>query len=209
MGAGGAAGGEGGGGGGANGDVKNLLAGRRTGAEILAALNRPRTGGVAKKSSSSSKGAGGGASKVSWGVNLGSASRQSGSGGGGGDLKSAAREAIEAAGGVVRTLTDKPKGMAVMEKRNFAGKEMEVTKVYAEGSKEAKAAVKREANQQRGGLDSVLQQLEKTKKLNVLDKSKMDWKEVKDGDADMEEDLEKHKKVRLPSTGSDWSTLYN
>ena len=45
-----------------------------------------------------------------------------------------------------------------------------------------------------GGLDSVLLQMEKAKKLNVLDKSKMDWKEVKEGDAEMEEDLERHKK---------------
>ena len=37
-------------------------------------------------------------------------------------------------------------------------------------------------------------QMEKQRKLNVLDKSKMDWKEVKASDASMEEDLEKHKK---------------
>lgn len=59
---------------------------------------------------------------------------------------------------------------------------------------EAKQAAKREAASAHGGLDSVLLQMEKAKKLNVLDKSKMDWKEVKEGDAAMEEDLEKHKK---------------
>lgn len=59
---------------------------------------------------------------------------------------------------------------------------------------EAKQAAKRDAAAAHGGLDSVLLQMEKARKLNVLDKSKMDWKEVKEGDADMEEDLEKHKK---------------
>ena len=56
------------------------------------------------------------------------------------------------------------------------------------------AAAKRDAAEKQGGLDSVLLQMEKQKKLNVLDKSKMDWKEVKASDASMEEDLEKHKK---------------
>ena len=59
---------------------------------------------------------------------------------------------------------------------------------------EAKAAAKRDAAEKHGGLDSVLLQLEKQKKLNVLDKTKMDWSEVKKSDASMEEDLEKHKK---------------
>ena len=36
--------------------------------------------------------------------------------------------------------------------------------------------------------------MEKQKKLNVLDKTKMDWSEVKKSDASMEEDPEKHKK---------------
>ena len=84
--------------------------------------------------------------------------------------------------------------MKVTETRNFAGKEMEVTKTYVEGTKEAKQAAKRDAAAKSGGLDNVLLQLEKTKKLNVLDKSKMDWKDVKEGDAAMEEDLEKHKR---------------
>lgn len=84
--------------------------------------------------------------------------------------------------------------VSVKETRNFAGKEMEVTKTYVEGSREAKQAARRDAASAHGGLDSVLLQMEKTRKLNVLDKSKMDWKDVKEGDADMEEDLEKHKK---------------
>lgn len=61
-------------------------------------------------------------------------------------------------------------------------------------AKEAKQAAKRDAASAHGGLDSVLLQMEKTRKLNVLDKSKMDWKEVKDADAEMEEDLERHKR---------------
>ena len=108
----------------------------------------------------------------------------------------AARAAIAGAGGVVRVKAAvKTDGVvSVVETRNFAGKEMEVTKTYAEGSREAKNAMRRDAAAKGGGLDSVLLQMEKTKKLNVLDKSKMDWKEVKDGDAEMEEDLERHKK---------------
>lgn len=108
----------------------------------------------------------------------------------------AARAAIGAAGGVIRTKAAvRTDGVvSVKETRNFAGKEMEVVKTYAEGSREAKQAAKRDAAAKGGGLDSVLLQMEKAKKLNVLDKSKMDWKEVKEGDAEMEEDLERHKK---------------
>ena len=108
----------------------------------------------------------------------------------------AARAAISAAGGVIRTKAAvRTEGVvSVKETRNFAGKEMEVVKTYAEGSREAKQAAKRDAAAKGGGLDSVLLQMEKARKLNVLDKSKMDWKEVKEGDAEMEEDLERHKK---------------
>ena len=108
----------------------------------------------------------------------------------------AVKEALAKAGGGVRMrAVERTDGvMTVKETRNFAGKEMEVTKTYAEGSKEAKQAAKRDAAAKSGGLDGVLLQMEKTRKLNVLDKSKMDWKDVKEGDAEMEEDLEKHKR---------------
>ena len=108
----------------------------------------------------------------------------------------AVKEALAKAGGGVRMrAAERTDGvMTVKETRNFAGKEMEVTKTYAEGSKEAKQAAKRDAAAKSGGLDGVLLQMEKTRKLNVLDKSKMDWKDVKEGDAEMEEDLEKHKR---------------
>jgi hypothetical protein len=45
---------------------------------------------------------------------------------------------------------------------------------------EAKQAAKRDAASAHGGLDSVLLQMEKAKKLNVLDKSKMDWRDIKE-----------------------------
>ena len=108
----------------------------------------------------------------------------------------AVKEALAKAGGGVRMrAVERTDGvMTVKETRNFAGKEMEVTKTYAEGSKEAKQAAKRDAAAKSGGLDGVLLQMEKTRKLNVLDKSKMDWRDVKEGDAEMEEDLEKHKR---------------
>ena len=63
----------------------------------------------------------------------------------------------------------------VKETRNFAGKQMEVVKTYESGSREAKAAAKRDARGETRRVDSVLLQLEKQKKLNVLDKTKMDW----------------------------------
>ena len=55
----------------------------------------------------------------------------------------AARAAIAGAGGVVRVKAAvKTDGVvSVVETRNFAGKEMEVTKTYAEGSREAKNAI--------------------------------------------------------------------
>jgi hypothetical protein len=108
----------------------------------------------------------------------------------------AAREALASAAGVVRVVArERTDGVVkVKETRNFAGKQMEVVKTYESGSREAKAAAKRDAAEKHGGLDSVLLQLEKQKKLNVLDKTKMDWSEVKKSDASMEEDLEKHKK---------------
>mmetsp|Transcript_6445 Transcript_6445/g.24299 ORF Transcript_6445/g.24299 Transcript_6445/m.24299 type:complete len:255 (-) Transcript_6445:133-897(-) len=107
-----------------------------------------------------------------------------------------ARLAIEKAGGVVRvTQNTRTDGVVkVTEMRNFAGTQMEVTKTYETNSREAKAAAKRDAAEKQGGLDKVLLQMEKQKKLNVLDKSKMDWSEAKASDAGMEEDLEKHKK---------------
>ena len=165
---------------------------------VLARLNRVAGGGVAKKGATKGgpdRGSGKKALNDSdWRKALGldgDANRPAAK-----VSAEAVKEALAKAGGGVRMrAVERTDGvMTVKETRNFAGKEMEVTKTYAEGSKEAKQAAKRDAAAKSGGLDGVLLQMEKTRKLNVLDKSKMDWRDVKEGDAEMEEDLEKHKR---------------
>lgn len=190
-----------GGAGGSRANSGSPAAGRETLA-ALARLNRVAAGRVAKPGSSAgAKRAAKPADDANWRAMLGGgatseARKRSKSPQEIAASLEAARAAIAGAGGVVRVKAAvKTDGVvSVVETRNFAGKEMEVTKTYAEGSREAKNAMRRDAAAKGGGLDSVLLQMEKTKKLNVLDKSKMDWKEVKDGDAEMEEDLERHKK---------------
>ena len=164
---------------------------------VLARLNRVAGGGVAKKGATKGSDRGSGKKALNdsdWRKALGldgDANRPAAK-----VSAEAVKEALAKAGGRVRMrAAERTDGvMTVKETRNFAGKEMEVTKTYAEGSKEAKQAAKRDAAAKSGGLDGVLLQMEKTRKLNVLDKSKMDWKDVKEGDAEMEEDLEKHKR---------------
>ena len=190
-----------GGAGGSRANSGSPAAGRETLA-ALARLNRVAAGRVAKPGSSAgAKRAAKPADDANWRAMLGGGAtsetrKRSKSPREIAASLEAARAAIAGAGGVVRVKAAvKTDGVvSVVETRNFAGKEMEVTKTYAEGSREAKNAMRRDAAAKGGGLDSVLLQMEKTKKLNVLDKSKMDWKEVKDGDAEMEEDLERHKK---------------
>ena len=162
--------------------------------DMLARLNRTRTGAVVKGGKTAPKAV----DDREWRALLGGASGKKPP-----VSKEAraarlaeARAAIDKAAGVVRVVArERTDGVVkVKETRNFAGKQMEVTKTYESGSREAKAAARRDAAEKQGGLDAVLLQMEKRRKLNVLDKSAMDWKEVKASDASMEEDLEKHKK---------------
>ena len=180
---------------------KNAAAGPSKGKAalgVLARLNRVAGGGVTKKGATKGGDRGSGEKALNdsdWRKALGldgDANRPAPSK----VSAEAVKEALAKAGGGVRMrAVERTDGvMTVKETRNFAGKEMEVTKTYAEGSKEAKQAAKRDAAAKSGGLDGILLQMEKTRKLNVLDKSKMDWKDVKEGDAEMEEDLEKHKR---------------
>ncbi|KAG1672769.1 hypothetical protein FOA52_002757 [Chlamydomonas sp. UWO 241] len=83
--------------------------------------------------------------------------------------------------------------VSVTETRRFAGKDIEVTREVAKNSKEAAAL---EAKKKKGtsGLDRFLEDLEKKKKVNVLDKSKMEWNQLKSKDAHMDSELERHKK---------------
>ena len=87
---------------------------------------------------------------------------------------------------------------AVIEKRDFAGMVMEVEKTYKEGSKEARDAEEKEnlKGQKMSGLDALIAKIEKSKKMSVLDKTKMDWKKVKDANEDIDEELEIHESPR-------------
>ena len=111
-----------------------------------------------------------------------------------------AKEAMEAAATSrkVHKLKDHEGLKSVIEKRDFAGMVMEVEKTYKEGSKEAKLAEENERAKARGlsGLDALILKLEKSKKLSVLDKTKMDWKKVKDTNEDIDEELALHRKSK-------------
>lgn len=85
--------------------------------------------------------------------------------------------------------------VAVTETRKFAGKEIEVTVHVDKDSKAAaKLAEKAAKKQVMSGLDKFLAELETKKKVNIIDKSKMDWDALKASDQKMEEELEMHKK---------------
>jgi len=111
-----------------------------------------------------------------------------------------AREAMEAAKTSRKAHKAKDHGglKAVIEKRDFAGMVMEVEKTYKEGSKEAKAAEEKEnlKGQKMSGLDALIAKIEKSKKMSVLDKTKMDWKKVKDSNEEIDEELEMHRKSK-------------
>ena len=111
-----------------------------------------------------------------------------------------ARGAIKAAKASrkVHKIKDHEGLKAVIEKRDFAGMVMEVEKTYKEGSKEAKAAEEKEnlKGQKMSGLDALLAKIEKSKKMSVLDKTKMDWKKVKDSNEEIDEELEMHRKSK-------------
>eukprot|EP00976_Prorocentrum_cordatum_P050083 1010590-Prorocentrum_minimum.AAC.1 len=82
--------------------------------------------------------------------------------------------------------------LVVTETRNFSGQQIAVTRTIAADSKEAR---KIKSTSGAGGIDAVLQQIEGKKKMNVLDKTKVDWGEYKsEQDVHVQEDLEKHKK---------------
>ncbi|KAF5833702.1 bucentaur or craniofacial development-domain-containing protein [Dunaliella salina] len=70
-----------------------------------------------------------------------------------------------------------------------------VTLQMDKNSKEAQKAAQRAAKPPpTSGLDAFLAEVEKKKKVNVLDKSKADWQQMKAGDATLEEELEAHRR---------------
>lgn len=72
----------------------------------------------------------------------------------------------------------------------------QVNKEVAKGSKEEAAAAEAAAAAARkqAGLDAVLASLQQAKKVTVLDKSRADWKDYKQADDSIEEELEMHKR---------------
>ena len=107
-------------------------------------------------------------------------------------LREAAKEALRLASEATRLRAEQ--NARFTETRNFAGKMVEVETEIVEGSKEAKAHSKRIEMLAKGGLDAVLAELMEPKKLNVLDKTKADWRGVKDVDVELQEDLQHHQR---------------
>ena len=105
-------------------------------------------------------------------------------------LMEVAKDAVEKANEATRLRAEE--SARFLETRNFAGKMVEVETEYVEGTKEAKAHAKRAEALAKGGIDAVLAQLMEPKKLNVLDKTRADWRSVKDDDAELQEDLQHH-----------------
>lgn len=89
-------------------------------------------------------------------------------------------------------LTNQSGMIMIEEKRRFAGKNITVQRQVTKDSKQAEASKKQQNKV--GGLDAVLEQIAPTKKVTVMDKSMSDWKQYKDKDEKVLEELEVHKK---------------
>ena len=130
-------------------------------------------------------------------------SKDKGGGGGGKGTAKASderrRRLLEVAQNALGTVTESlrlraEESQKFTERRNFAGKMVEVETDYVEGSKEAKSHDKQVEMLARGGIDAVLAQLMAPKKLTVMDKTKADWRTVKQTDEELEEDLQAHRR---------------
>ena len=95
--------------------------------------------------------------------------------------------------------------VTVTEQRRFAGKTVTVQREVDANSKEAKAAAAgggpggedgapTAAAKKKAGLDAVLESLMQAKKVTVLDKSRLDWKDFKKTDDTVDEELAAHKR---------------
>ncbi|KAH7618928.1 putative Craniofacial development protein 1 [Nannochloris sp. 'desiccata'] len=86
--------------------------------------------------------------------------------------------------------------LTVTETRRFAGKNVTVQRDVDANSKEAATAGINGAgsSKQKAGLDAVLESLAQAKKVTVLDKSRIDWKDYKKTDDTVDEELEAHKR---------------
>eukprot|EP00892_Ulva_mutabilis_P012718 jgi/Ulvmu1/9819/UM056_0060.1 len=83
----------------------------------------------------------------------------------------------------------------VVEKRNFAGREVEMEREVVAGSKAAQLAQDRAAAaSNKSGLDAALANMTGPKKANLIDKSADDWKGFKDSNAELKDELNLHGK---------------
>ena len=115
------------------------------------------------------------------------------------DTTSVAAAALAAAKTAASATAAQQYGMVtVTETRRFAGKTVTVQRDVDANSKEAaKAGVGAAGggpSKKKAGLDAVLESLAQAKKVTVLDKSKLDWKDYKKTDDTVEEELEAHKR---------------
>jgi len=83
----------------------------------------------------------------------------------------------------------------ITETRRFAGQDVQVTREVERGSKEAEALQKKAKKAaETSGLDKFLEDLQTKKKVNIMEKSKMEWNQLKSKDSTMEDELERHKR---------------
>ncbi|KAG2447977.1 hypothetical protein HYH02_007006 [Chlamydomonas schloesseri] len=132
-----------------------------------------------------------------------SASPEPGAAGGGLSEEAAAEKRALAAAALAAARDAKATGsrvgkVAVTETRRFAGKDIQVTMMVDKDSKEAERAAARAAvpppKPTSKGLDAMLAEIEKKKKVSVLDKTKADWSQYKAVHTEVDEELEEHKK---------------
>lgn len=128
------------------------------------------------------------------------------------DAKAVAEAALIAAKAAASVAAAQQYGMVtVSETRRFAGQNITVNKQVAANSKEAEKLASKSAAgaageqgnsssetsaaaRKKAGLDAVLASLAQAKKVTVLDKSRSDWRDFKQSDTTIEEELETHKR---------------
>ena len=81
----------------------------------------------------------------------------------------------------------------ITEQRNFAGENVTVTREVDAKSKDAAQAAGR-ARERTRGIDFVLAVIEKKKRVNIVDKSRIDWKDFKRDNAAVQKELDHHNK---------------
>lgn len=83
----------------------------------------------------------------------------------------------------------------VKETRNFAGKDVEVETEVDAATKAGARAIEQDRAKERGhGVDYVLQILDRKRRLNIVDKTRLDWKEYKRGNEEVQEELDRYAK---------------